>query len=359
MRSLFLTITVVTLALMSVPLSVLGHELNPGLVERLTGEKVEHDHEISAEDPRFEERTFASFPEWYVVYSAEEYADFMDAGGRPSRFPYFGAIGQYWDAVTNATGALDGKELDSNTETVLRFIGVSFTIEYALIGLYEKTVGRLTELLSFGHQSGADQHTEAIARDYAEFLLHTPWYDFPYFSSIAGLWTTPISHPAIVREIERRSIFTLSYAIKGIYGQVMGYLSNSSLGAAELTTSFTVTNISAADLGNIAGIEILGSTGEEIEAKAPRYRLFTDVAKKVAVAGGSFKVIEGHDEIMVTAIAENGNSCLEDMAPLFQMPILTRPSHVRFAFLVPVPSLHQAISDLADCGYRLEHLYDY
>ncbi|MBI2048516.1 MAG: hypothetical protein HYT30_01145 [Parcubacteria group bacterium] len=99
------------------------------------------------DDPRFEERTFATFPEWYIVYSAQEYADFVARGGLPSRFPYIGAIRQFWDSIRYMKANIASHPIDSESETVLNVIGWSFTVEYGLIGIYENTVGRLTEIL--------------------------------------------------------------------------------------------------------------------------------------------------------------------------------------------------------------------
>ena len=44
---------------------------------------------------RNESSTYLTLPEWYIVYSADEYASFVQSRA-PSRFPYFAAVGQYW-----------------------------------------------------------------------------------------------------------------------------------------------------------------------------------------------------------------------------------------------------------------------
>src|SRR5688572_12209807 len=41
---------------------------------------------------RAEDQTYLTFPEWYIVYSADEYADFISENP-PSHFPHFRAIG--------------------------------------------------------------------------------------------------------------------------------------------------------------------------------------------------------------------------------------------------------------------------
>ena len=44
---------------------------------------------------RPEDDTYLSIPEWYIVWSYQEKADFQEHA-LPSGFPYFAAVRQYW-----------------------------------------------------------------------------------------------------------------------------------------------------------------------------------------------------------------------------------------------------------------------
>jgi len=44
---------------------------------------------------RPEEDTYFTYPEWYIVYSYQERADFLEKN-LPSGFPHFSSIAQYW-----------------------------------------------------------------------------------------------------------------------------------------------------------------------------------------------------------------------------------------------------------------------
>ena len=337
-----------------------AHKLNPKLIERITGEKIEEHTEATSTDPRGEERTFASFPEWYIVYNADEYADFVTTSGRPSQFPYFESIGQYWDSVKYSKEALGDTEIDSSTDTVLKFIGASFTFENAVIGAYEKTIGYVSEALNFFKKSKADEYINSVSNEYGEFLLHTPWYDFPYFQKLPGLWSGVLSDLSI-RGLERRIIFTIGYTIKGVYGKVIGSISHSSLGFAELETTFTTENISESTLRAIPNVTI-GEVYDDghIRASAPRYRAFKSVAGAIADAGGVFLDIQENNEIMLTVIAPSETSCIKDREDLiFSMPILTEKNTSRFALKTPVSNLHSILQELSSCGLDVEHIYDY
>lgn len=340
---------------------VSAHTLNPKVVEKITGEQIEDHSEKRDEpvDPRGEERTYASFPEWYIVYSAQEYASFVAAGKRPSQFPYFGAIGQYWDTVGHAKSALGTSVIDSSTQTVLRVIGVSFSVENAVIGLYEKSVGWVFEMLNFFQKTTEDRYTEQVAQEYGAFLLHTPWYEFPYGQKLVDLWTTYGWSSLTPRGIERRLAFTSGYIIKGIYGTVLGWLSKSSLGNAELQTYFETEGISSEDLGTITGVQIQEEWEDgHIRATAPRYRAFTPVVETLAQKGGKLLSIQDHSKIMFTVLVSNTNDCLSDLKVEFSMPFITQDM-TRVAITSNVTDLTAAVSRLHACNLSPEHIYDY
>lgn len=112
------------------------------------------------------------------MYSAQEYSDLMAQGGRPSQFPYFDAINQYWQSLESIKTSLNGTEIDAESLSVLQVIGISFTIEYGIIGIYEQTIGRVFELLNLNYKTNEDYTADNIARTYSDSLLQTPWYDF-------------------------------------------------------------------------------------------------------------------------------------------------------------------------------------
>ena len=49
---------------------------------------------------RPESKTYLTLPEWYIVYSTDEYAAFLQEN-RSGEFPYFKAVGQYWQSYVD------------------------------------------------------------------------------------------------------------------------------------------------------------------------------------------------------------------------------------------------------------------
>ena len=57
---------------------------------------------------RPEDDTYLSYPEWYIVWSYQEKADFQQSH-LPSGFPYFGAVRQYWSGYCCISRLTRGK----------------------------------------------------------------------------------------------------------------------------------------------------------------------------------------------------------------------------------------------------------
>lgn len=294
-------------------------------------------------DPRGEERTLATFPEWYIVYSAEEYARFVAEGGMPSEFPYFDAIRQYWETLEILKANLGDATIDEESQTVLTVIGTSFTLEYGAIGIYEKTIGRLSEFSSLGKKTPIDRFTDAVAADYAQFLYQTPWYAFPYADVLGRLWREAGPHAfASARGFERMSAFSLGYGLKGLYGAIITYLTKSTFGYVGMETEVSFAS---------------GSTTETITL--PRYRAFKEPFLTLLRSGAAIDSIQGNDRILVSAIAPRSNSCEGAPAPTFEMPILTRERESRFGYLIPVGETGTVVAALDACDISIEHVYDY
>ena len=98
-------------------------------------------------------------------------------------------------------------------------IGISFSVEYAIKGTYENTLGRLTEWLRGRTPTAEDRFAHQVAQDYARFLYRLPWYQYPFFDRLKEFWAqTPASGAAPVRKWERRGALSLEYGVKAGYG---------------------------------------------------------------------------------------------------------------------------------------------
>jgi len=304
--------------------------------------------------------TYLTLPEWYIVYSAEEYASFVKARG-PSRFPYFAAIQQYWRYYRLACGATKRVyPFNSGVHLMLGVIGVSFTTEYAIKGAYENTVGRLSEWLGF-YQTDEDVFAHKTAREYAEFMHMAPWYEFPFWSKLTGLWMgTPLWGPDPVRKWERRFALSAEYGTKAVYGRIIRWSSGTVYRPEDHVIHAWLDDVPERVFADSRVKRIKTLTARSYIVTLPRYEAFTQTVIALAKHGVRFHDFAGNDAILVTAIAPNAwDGRLATGVRLFSEPILTNPAAKRVAIRAPVPLLHVLLADLAIRGVSIEHVYDY
>src|SRR5205807_2726246 len=77
------------------------------------------------------DNTFFTFPEWYIVYSFEDFGRFLDRGSE-SGFNYLGHILGFWRSFCTINRAVPATESRSEVKTMIYVIGVSYSIEYAI-----------------------------------------------------------------------------------------------------------------------------------------------------------------------------------------------------------------------------------
>ena len=309
---------------------------------------------------RAEAFTYLTLPEWFIVYSTDEYAGFI-ATRRPSDFPYFGSVRQYWGFYSTACAETKRKHpFEAGYHVMLGVIGASFTIESSLRYVYEHTFGWATELLS-STDTAEDALARRTAREYGMFMHRTPWYEFPFGSRLAALWReVPLTGPHMVRKIERRMALTAEYAIKAVYGFIIRKASGAAYGGEDLRIYARVADTPLPVLSDqrVKVVQTIGP-GQHI-VTLPRYEDFTATALALTAKGARFTDIAGNDVLLMTALARRGIPTSFPGAELVSArPILSDPTMQRLALRVRVASLGEAVEQLARAGASVEHLYDY
>lgn len=311
---------------------------------------------------RPEERSYLTFPEWYIVYSADEYGAFV-AHEPPSAFPFFRSIAQYWKSyyeiceVTRDRYAFNGE-----FHLVLAVIGSSFTVEYMIKGLYEGTIGRVTEWLSAGGQTEEDAYAQAVAVEYGQFLHTVPWYQFPFGERLRGLWSeTAFWGPYPLRKWERKLALTLEYGSKALYGWLIRQGMQATYAADELEIALWATGVPERLIARERELALIKRLDEESAiVTLPRYEPFTQIVPGLMQRGVRFVEVAGNDEILITVIAPNPwEGSLPGSERLFALALPTDPSRQRVALRVQVATLHLTLAALAEGPVTLEHLYDY
>ncbi|MDP1694019.1 MAG: hypothetical protein Q8L34_00590 [Candidatus Woesearchaeota archaeon] len=311
---------------------------------------------------RNEDNTYLTFPEWHIVYISEEYADFIEKNN-PSGFPYFRTIGQFWKGYCTVYKITSSEyKFNGQYHLMIWVIGVSTSIEYGLKGIYENTIGRITELLSFSQKTEEDQFAYRMNKEYVTFIYDYPWYKFSFWAKEKELWKeVKIFGKKMIRKWERRSILTLELGVKTVYGGIIKFAMGNIYGSDATEIYVTVENIPESLLKKENRIKrITNSSDEEEIVLIPRYRQFTEVVITMAREGVIFKDIAGNQEILITLIApKEWEYKLSEGKQLFSMQGLNQPEVNRIGVKVPVQKLHKILPELESEHIKIEHIYDY
>ena len=313
-----------------------------------------------AEYVRAEESTYLTFPEWYLVFDPQEYGQFLEKNP-PSGYPYFFSIGQFWSSYCKVYGITKQHyPFNAGNHLMLSVIGTSFTAEYLVKGMYENTIGRLTELLSSNEQTEEDKYAALVAQEYGNFIPTTPWYEFPYGKKFVGVWKTSLWGDHILRKWERKIFLSLEYGVKTIYALVIKGVTRTIYGVADTEVYAIAEKITEGvfDNSRVRKIEDLGAGSYLITV--PHYQGFTDVVPELARQGVQFISFAGNNEILLTAIAPREFTYnFNDGILLFEQKLMITQESKRIAVQVPVKSLTNILNSLWAKNVKVEHLFDY
>jgi hypothetical protein len=311
---------------------------------------------------RPEDDAYLSLPEWYIVWSYQEKADFQK-DHLPSGFPYFGAVRQYWGNYCCLSRAIHAKYgFNWGEQVMLVVLGTSFSGEYILKGIYEKTVGRVSEWTS-GHQATEeDVYAAQVAREYADFVLVRPFYEFHFAHHVKGLWTQNHLWGAhLLRKVERRALLTLDYTIEAFYSWLIEKASHIGYGYEPDRTYVWIDNADPSALSKVSQVKIVKQLGPRaFVLDTPRYHPFTNVAVLLAQQNVSFVEIAGNSSVTLSVLiplSSQGHRYL--VQELYEMPVLTRPGWLRQVVRADVNALADFLNDASRDNAFIEHIYDY
>lgn len=303
--------------------------------------------------------TYLTYPEWSIVHAYEDFAGVVRAGNE-SDFPYFSSIGGYWSNLCSMAGHATARgTISTEVKAMLYIIGLSFAAEMAVKGAYEVTIGWLTETIRGDERTPEDRFALAVAEDYAGFLQQTPWYEYPFWSTLRKLWSdVPWDKGNLVRKLERRISLSLEYGGKALYARAIAALA-AAAGPAALRIRTVVRGLDDSDLAadpRILRIESRPDGTAVIET--PRYRQLTAVLAGLASRGRNVVEISGNDDIFVTLLMPPGAPPAKGQL-LITVPTHARPGWRRDGVAVKVSSLADLMRSLPASGAQFEHAYDY
>lgn len=306
---------------------------------------------------RPEDDTFLTYAEWYIVWSYLEKAAWQEAH-LPSGFRYFGAIRQYWGGYCCSYSVVRGRyPFNFGDHLMLLVIGTSFTLEYGIKGIYENSVGRLTEWIAGDEPVEEDRYAARVARNYGLFVEDRPFYEFPFSSAFRALWKeTSLWGPHVFRKWERKVWLSLDYGIEAVYCGLIRVASHAVYGIEEDVTYALIEHAPEGLLASLPSVRRVNQAGpDSFIVEMPRYQKFTGAAGQLLRGQAGFVEIAGNTQIMVTAVVPRDWSFqLPAGELLFSSGVLTDAQSKRVALRVPVAHLG-AVAD----RLTIEHIFDY
>ena len=310
---------------------------------------------------RAEGDSFLSYPEWYIVHS---YADLAGVTARASEsaFDYLAAISGFWSSLCRSTSvATRIGTITADQKTTNYVIGISFTLEMGIQGLYERTIGALTARQP-AERTAEDAFNLRLLQEYAAFLQQTPWYQYPFTAELGRLWHEVPFHWS-VRSAERRVSLSLQYGVKALYAAGIRYAAG--YAPADLTIRSVVGGLDPSDVAAEPRIKLVrevaaadGTRGGLIET--PRYQALTEIIQGLGARHRTIFEIAGNHRILTTVIVPPGKTLnLADAVEIFSIPIQSDPGARRLGFDTAVPSLAAQAGAVEAQGGRFEHAYDY
>jgi hypothetical protein len=309
---------------------------------------------------RPESKTYLTLPEWYIVYSTDEYGAFLQ-NNRAGEFPHFKAVGQYWQSYAEVCREIRGRyPFNGDSQFTLAFIGLSFTAENMLKGAYEGTLGRLTEWVSSETPTEEEVFAAQVAEEYGAFMHMTPWYFFPFSEKLQELWQISLWGPDPLRKWERKLALTFEYGGKILYAGFTNLGAQAAYGGADVEKVYAVTS-GVTDAMLTPDLEIVEQTGDLQLARITRFEVFSAIVPAITAEGAQLVEVAGNDEILFTLIGSpDVDYNFEHGAYLFDLPILTQPGLTRVAIKVPVADIGLFLQELqGNDTLQFEHMYDY
>jgi len=310
---------------------------------------------------RKQNNTFFTFPEWYIVYSFEDFGRFLDRSSE-SDFDYLGHIFGFWQSfcTINRAVAATGESL-ADVKTMIYVIGISYSAEYAIKGIYENTVGRVFEWIRGEKRTPQDEYARALMQDYAAFLYTIPWYKYPFREKFDGLMAITAPTPSTLRSWERDVALGAEYFVKIGYASLIQKALDASNDTEPRDIMFAVATLPPEVLTKEPRIKpIRALTPQWQLVQTPRYKAFTEILQGLLDQGIGIAEIAGNHDILITVIAPDAAGLdIKGTAELFSLQLDARPGFRRAGLKARIDRLVDINRDLKARGASIEHFYDY
>ena len=249
----------------------------------------------------------------------------------------------------------------TEVKTMIYIIGISYSAEYAIKGLYENTVGRIFEWIRGEKRTPQDEFGRAVLQDYAAFLYTVPWYKYPFREKLDGLMAISAPTPSTLRSRERDFALGAEYFVKIGYAALIQKALDAGGDNEARDIMFAVATLPPEVLAKEARIKPIRALNAQWQlVQAPRYKAFTEIVQGLLDQGYGVAEIAGNHDILVTVIApDDAKLDIKGTTELFSLELEARPGYRRAGLKARIDQLVDINRELKAKGASIEHFYDY
>lgn len=307
------------------------------------------------------DQTFLTYPEWFLVFSPAEQADYFKTR-TSTTFPYLKHIDQMWGGNGVMYDQIKGNfPFNTGYHVMIWVIAGSTTVEYGIKSFYETIIGRITDTSPNEEITVEDKFNADYEHSYVKFIETLPWYEYDFNHQLKSLWSnSSLSGPHLLRKLERRYYLTTELLVKSGYGWLIGLGTKSAYETASLQTAVVVDRLPSGldTTGFVHNVKVLPNG--MVLANLPRYAEFNTAVSKLAKDGVVFNEIAGNKgAIMLTVLTYKALNVTGNYKVLFTQPVFTTPGLSRVALVTTVGNLSTTVKTLLDDKVTIEHVYDY
>ena len=308
---------------------------------------------------RNEEQSFLTVPEWYIVFNSDEYAAALSKN-LPSDFAYFKSIKEFWSLQSKVKELSREYPRNSGYNVMIGVIGGSYSTELAIKGVYENTIGKLTELTSFNKRTQEDDLMAKTYKEYGDYVHIYPWYEFSFLNQLKLFWKEgDLLGKNMIRKWERKIYFSSEMLLKSLYASTIKLGTKLSY-EPEATTIYAVIKDPKNFVKESEKIKIKAEEQDFKLILIPRYDEFRDLAIAMAKEDVQFREVSGNDKILLTALGKKGNSeSLKISNIVGTSKVVTNQDEERILVLTPIFSLSETLNSLIENNFKIEHIFDY
>ena len=226
-----------------------------------------------------------------------------------------------------------------------------------------------------GHLSGPEWVNVDISQEYARFIEHTPFYEFPYFKSIASYWDlfgkswqaaaekkgqlSVLTSDYTMMNLFVGASMTLEYAAKGIISWPIQKMYQ---GQEALTIKMLVHD-PMQEIEHVGGnIKIIKKYADAglVCIEVPRYKEFLNIIKKLITTHMVIQEVAGQKEILIKVRYKDGAQVsAEDYVKKYEWVLPTQVGYTYAILVAQVNKLTEIFKQLDMHNIEIMHIHDY